>query len=483
MVRSMEELIIANWLCLHGVDYIYEKKMILEKDSQGNRKTIENDPDFYYPEVNVYHEHFGLDEDGKAPTFLGPDYVARVEWKRNLYQNLQVAFFETSSAMFKQGSIFNALKEMLKSHGLKPQLKNLNIDNEEFREGHAALVGTLATALKHIRNQGRQSEDLASAHGEFLHLAFHRLMNAVLGKYENLLKQRKFLDFEEMLIQAAIYVEQRLYASSYKFICIDEFQDISQGRRRLVKALLGQVKGATLFAVGDDWQGIYRFAGADLDIFTRAANYFGSTKELYLTNTFRSNQGIADVAASFIQKNPLQKKKTVQANDKVRRGILKVLLYKQEHDSVRVVEEELEMLAEEQLKLGRSASIFILARYNFLQPHRMKLRSWAEKYKGRLEISTMSFHSSKGLEADYVFILGMNSGSMGFPSMRNDHPFVQMYMAEPDKFPFAEERRLFYVALTRAKRKVFFVTRRDAPSSFLQELYSLPEASLFFDEQ
>lgn len=471
MVRSTEELMIANWLYLHNINYVYEQPVAYEDLLEGGGlKTGEHKPDFFYSDVKVYHEHFGINKDGQAPAFLGKSYLETVKWKREFYETRGLAFFETRSAMFADGSVFDSLKKSLESVGLVPTKKDLSSVSAEFSEGQKALVSILGTVLKHIRNQGRISHDLEITRRDSLSQAFQRLTKALLHKYEDLLARERVLDFEEMLIRAAVYVEKGVYRSPYKFICIDEFQDISQGRRRLVKALLDQHKNSCLFAVGDDWQGIYRFAGADLDIFTRAQSYFGPTRELFLTNTFRSNQGIADLASMFVQKNPIQKKKTVRAHDKSRHGVAEVLTYFREHDAMIAVEGQLLNVAEKLSLQKKSASVFILSRYSHLLPHPSKVREWERRCQGALKISTMTFHASKGREADYVFILGMNSGPMGFPSMKYDHPFIQMYMAEAEIFPFAEERRLLYVALTRAKTKVFLVTRSGIPSSFLQEL-------------
>ncbi|MBV2169424.1 MAG: UvrD-helicase domain-containing protein [Bdellovibrio sp.] len=480
-VRSLEELILANWLSLNSIKYIYEKETEIQGGGESKEKSRKFKPDFYYPDADVYHEHFALNKDGEAPEFLGGAmYVSTVEWKRKIFNESQTKFFETHSAMFLDGTVFAVLKEQLIKFGLNPEPKNLESESAEFTEAKNALMGHFATIIKQIRNQGKTVQSLEVKPFDFLSQAFHNLILAVLKRYEDALAKNNLIDFEEMLIKASLYVENGVYRSPYKFICIDEFQDISQGRRRLVKALLDQHKEASLFAVGDDWQGIYRFAGADLDIFTRAEKYFGVTQELFLTNTFRSNQGIADAASWFVQKNPIQKKKAVIARDSGRHGVLEVLSYDSDHGAFPAIEKQLQRLAEELRRKNEKAKVFVLSRYKYLLPHRSKILEWHKEYPKTLEISTMTFHGSKGLEADYVFVLGMNSGPMGFPSIKNDNPFVQMYMPEADPFPYAEERRLFYVALTRAKKKAFLLTRKGMPSLFLQELHKIPDAKIYF---
>jgi DNA helicase-4 len=251
-------------------------------------------------------------------------------------------------------------------------------------------------------------------------------------------------------------------------ILVDEFQDISQAGAALIKAMLAQNPRCKLFAVGDDWQSINRFAGADIDIMANFAGNFGSAAINYLTRTFRSNQGISDVAATFVQANPLQYRKEVRSTDKNTEDIIQIVEYSRDEDVDELLNHQLGELAAIAVTKEKSATVFILARYNHLKPGNLKLLQ--ARYQGKLNIEFKSAHRSKGLEADYVILLGMNSGAFSFPSQIEDDPLLDMVMPVRETFPHAEERRLFYVALTRARHKVVLITRTSRISRFIPEL-------------
>lgn len=87
-----------------------------------------------------------------------------------------------------------------------------------------------------------------------------------------------------------------------------------------------------------------------------------------------------------------------------------------------------------------------------------------------LDVSFRTVHASKGLEADYVILPNVSSGTYGFPSEVVDDPVLALAMTEADPYPHAEERRLFYVALTRARRHVTMIGVQGRESSFVSEL-------------
>ena len=188
------------------------------------------------------------------------------------------------------------------------------------------------------------------------------------------------IDFEDMVNMAADHVEAGRYASPYPVILVDEFQDISSSRARLVRALLNQRPDSRLFAVGDDWQSIYRFAGSDAQLMMDFTNRFGgATATRFLTKTFRSNQGICDAAAHFIQGNPAQLKKTVEADDQRRDGVVRIVLHDGEESMARALHNQLEVLASMARRDGRRVSVFVLGRYRHLEPTGLDM---ADIYQG-----------------------------------------------------------------------------------------------------
>lgn len=465
-VRSLEELVIANWLFLHGVDYNYEIDYYKNANVKNNRPDLEYRPDFYLPKIDTYYEHFGLNADGSVAKWMSPKYINLVKFKRGLHSRSKTNLIETYSYMFFDGSIFSNLKKMLNERGLLTELITQPEVNDRFyQNAEDELLQIISTAIKHIRSQGKFSSEYKtnfSPNADMIDQMFNEVLVAILSAYEKYLNTYDLLDFDEMIMKASKLIESGKYINPYKFICIDEFQDISSSRLRLIKSLANQSPDMRVFAVGDDWQSIYKFAGADINIFTDLEKYLGVTKKLYLTQTFRCNQGIADVATKFILKNPNQVVKKVEARNKEQTKVFKTLIYSQDHEQFLLIEKELEKI----YQFGEEkAEVLIIYRNN----SEIKMfNTWVAKYKEKLTIRKMTIHKSKGTEADYVFIMNLNESTM--PSEKSDHFLLRQYLSKPEKHPFAEERRIFYVALTRAKKKVFLVSKQGSNSSFLDEI-------------
>jgi DNA helicase IV len=279
------------------------------------------------------------------------------------------------------------------------------------------------------------------------------------------LRQENAIDFEDMLCSAAEILESSSSDPGFDLILVDEFQDASQARARLVAGLVRR-PGRHLLAVGDDWQAINRFAGADISVMTKFQTWFGEHQQLALTRTFRCPPAVSEVAAKFVGENPSQIPKSMA--------------------STRPASECLPRSDQVQLRAGDSnqcladalreisarhpnevVSVDVLARYNFqLNEARTALRAIPKNV--RLEFRTV--HRSKGLEADYIVVLGLETGHYGFPSTITDDPVLTLAMPYPEQFEHGEERRLLYVALTRARRQVILVVSPSTPSPFAVEL-------------
>jgi DNA helicase-4 len=222
--------------------------------------------------------------------------------------------------------------------------------------------------------------------------------------------------------------------------------------------------------VGDDWQAINRFAGADISVMREFEKWFGSGKELALTKTFRCPETICDVSKSFVQKNPFQIRKQMKSGQSNRGLPVKVVLEKDPSDLAGTLRQLSESIASGDLPGFASGKtrVDVLARYNF------QLRDRPRSVPSNLDVKFRTVHGSKGLEADYVVITGLTAGIYGFPSAISDDPVLQLAMPESDPFPNAEERRLFFVALTRARRQVIILSSSANPSSFVMELLGNP---------
>ena len=307
----------------------------------------------------------------------------------------------------------------------------------------------------------------------------HELVVILLEHYQTHLAENNEIDFDEMIIKANDYVSNGQFSSPWLHILVDEFQDISQARANLVRQLQTQHDDSKLFCVGDDWQAIYQFAGSDIAVTTRFSDYFGITSTLPLDTTFRFNDQISTVASDFVMANPEQMNKQITTYSKAKKACVQVNYYqvsdnkrsdnKQNDAATLLLEKKLKQIAASVKGEGKKKSVLLLARFNFQLPDNKTLTVLSTQYP-QLAIKAMTVHSSKGQEADNVVVLAMEAGEHGFPCHKSRHPFAMILQPDVSGFPDAEERRLFYVALTRARQQVYLLCNKSNPSSFVEEL-------------
>lgn len=466
-VRSFEEARIANWLALHGVQYEYERKYV---NPNAPDQPISYHPDFYYTESGIYHEHFAINAQGETPPFIDANYITEMEWKRKTHDENGTTLIETHSAHFHDGSVFTHLEKQLKAHGV--QFNPLSKKEADVLVGEAfdpeVDTALFITFLHHFKANNASidliKEKSAGLEDPVRVSLFIKLFEAIFREYTQRLKNHNEIDFEDQINQACKQLESNAFQHPFKYILVDEFQDTSQDRKRMIHALLDQNEEAKLFAVGDDWQSIYRFAGADIEIMTHFSDHFGTTSQNYLTQTFRSYRGIVDVASTFVQHNDAQIKKKVTAAKDVDKD--QVIIYGYENDSDQANQLDKLLSRLNALPSESKLSVFLLARYAHLKPN--ILRRFPN-----LDINFSTIHASKGLEADYVILLNVESGSYGFPSSIEDDPLMHLVIPKPETFPHAEERRLMYVAITRAKKGMFIMSNKRKTSPFVKELANI----------
>lgn len=478
IVKSKEERVIADWLFYCGVDYVYERAYEHDTADETHRQYY---PDFYYPGARLYHEHFALNALGEAPdTFK--DYLQGVEWKRRTHTQMGTALVETTSHTLSTGEWMGALEHALVERGVQ-----LAFDASRTAPGLPAvpqvdLARSFRMFQQHVKNNGlthvhllaaleKQSEDGFAARLRMYLAIYER----IAAEWERRLHDGKYIDFEDMLIQAAGHVESGVYRSPFTIILADEFQDSSRARIRLLKALAANPGVPThLCVVGDDWQGINRFAGSDISVMTEFERTFEHATRLTLNTTFRCPQHLCDVSSTFIQANPAQIKKAVRTANPLTKTPLLAYGFQRAEAISGYIEKQLANMHRFAVdgKLsptqGSHITIMFLGRYRRDRPS--ALERWQHLFGDRLRIEFRTAHGSKGLEAEYVFVLNVLQGTHGFPSQIHDDPALQLAMPTPDPFPFAEERRLFYVAMTRARKQVRFYTTLAQPSQFLVEL-------------
>lgn len=470
-VKSLEELRIANWLYLNGINFEYEKRYSYDTADSSYRQYY---PDFYYPDIDVWHEHFALDKNGKAPAFMN-NYEGGVDWKRELHGEYNTQLVETYSANFKDGTALERLNNALTFYET-PRTKPSVIDIDEMINrvfNPSRDLELIITFIKHMKTNNLSVEQINQNLPQYADpqraKSFMQVLTPIYHAYQAHLTNNGEIDFEDLVHKACEHIESKRYQSPYTYIMVDEYQDASQDRIRLIKGLLAQHSQAKLFAVGDDWQSIYRFAGADLKVMTGFEDIFGFTKQLQLTNTFRCAQQIADVAATMVQKNPEQFTKTVKSIHRSPKPPVILRPYSPQNPDT-ILYDIVKALQNRAQQANTKVTVYILTRYIQQKPRNLVALS---SHFPNVHVDWKTVHASKGLEADYVIIHHLNGGRLGFPSEMVDDPLLHLVIPKGEQFPNAEERRLLYVALTRAKQAVFCFYHPDNPSTFIKELSSI----------
>jgi DNA helicase-4 len=474
MVRSPAERMIANWLYFNSVDYAYERPYEIDTRTADH---AQYKPDFYYPEIDAYHEHWALDENGQPPEeFEG--YLDGVVWKRETHRQQGTTLLETTRAELWRGDGLNNLARELTERGIRLQPNPDRLLAGQPPTEYGRLLQTFRSFLTHAKSNRLSDAQLRErleeqAHGEvrYRDAAFLRLFTPIRREWERMLAAEGCIDYEDMLNLSADHLEAGDWESPYELVMVDEFQDASNARARLAHALVDG-PGRHLFAVGDDWQSINRFAGADMSVMTNFEGWFGPSEVLRLERTFRFPQSIADVSSRFVMQNPGQITKTVVSSTMEYPPTIGAVSVDAETAVKPAIRHRLKVLHGEvasgaiPVAAGRKLTVFILGRYRYQSDYLPDTRDLADL----MDVKFMTMHSSKGAEADYIVIPGLTRGKWGFPSTIPTDPVLRMAMPAPEEFPRAEERRLFYVAMTRARRGVLLVTVEKRESPFLMEL-------------
>lgn len=272
--------------------------------------------------------------------------------------------------------------------------------------------------------------------------------------YEEELKSTNSVDFNDMITQATNYVRNNS-VKPYKYIIVDEYQDTSYVRYLFLKEIINKTK-AKIICVGDDYQSIYRFNGCDLNMFLNFKKYFGYTKVLKVNNTYRNSQELINVAGNFIMKNKRQLYKKLKSSKNIEKPIK--IMYG----------DNLKKLLD--IIILKYKNILILGRNNFDIEKYFKIDNEGYFFYKEVKVKYLTIHASKGLEEECVVIINLKDDIIGIPSKIRDNKLLKCVNNCIDKYPYEEERRLFYVALTRTKNEVFMLVDKKEPSSFVKEI-------------
>ena len=285
LVRSYEELEISNWLYQHGIAYEYEP--VYEHELPPDARGAYN-PDFRLTDSGVYIEHFGVRKsrvpDGSTEFTTAPyvdreKYLQEMEWKRRVHRDNGTILIQTYSYEKVEGRLLDALREKLAPHvtSMAPVPGDQLFATLSEIGQIDAFTQTVGTFLRHFKSSGMSIDQCRSKGDKGAEAprnrAFMRVFEPLLSAYQERLGDQ--IDFEDMINRATEHVETGRFQSPYRHLLVDEFQDISEGRARLLRALKAQHDDTRIYAVGDDWQSIYRFAGSDIHLMRDFGQEFG----------------------------------------------------------------------------------------------------------------------------------------------------------------------------------------------------------------
>ena len=468
-VKSYQELIIANWFYQHSVKFEYEPQY---RTKRRIKEGVDYRPDFFLPDIDVYLEHFGIDRAGN--TRIGIDknkYAEEMRLKRALHREQGTTLLETFHYDWVEENLEIKLKEkVLAAGGILEPISKEKLFEALNDSGHISeKAKILLDCLKAIRVEGLKDDQILSRLAD-RNVGNKEIWAEVLikvhGDYRAKLSAQNSIDFDDMISSATAKIGSGDFVPKWRHVLVDEFQDISQARASFLNSLITAETNPTLTAVGDDWQAIYRFSGGKLELITRFDEKFGPSTRTVLDKTFRYNSSIAHVAGTFITENPEQFSKEIET-DKIAKETQVYLLDQGGIDGSNLPQ-KVERVVRKIRENDPKGSITILARYNYiLEACRRQLRSASGE-----NINFWTFHSSKGREADYCICVGFFMGASGFPNYKLDAVVKEALLPLPDNFKHSEERRLLYVALTRAKNKSYLIADAMSPSEFIIELLS-----------
>lgn len=504
VLRSYQEVEIANFLYLNNIDYDYEPIYPYHILYANKPYT----PDFIIRQgdLTAYIEHFGITQEGKNSRYNNDQletYKRSIKQKIKLHKEHDTTLIYTFSQYTDRRTLTEHLKEELEKAGFvlsrrtNQEVIQKLVSTEENRYIRK-LLNLICRFITNFKTNGYTSEDFDRMYHSTVNVRsklFLNICQECFLEYEKYLKENNAVDFQDMINESARLlreVKEMKQKLDFKYIIVDEYQDISRQRFDLVTAL-SDITDAKIIAVGDDWQSIYAFSGSDITLFTKFEEKMGYAKLLKIVNTYRNSQEVIDIAGNFIQKNSSQITKDLKSPKSITNPVI-IYTYDSSkklpdadrrsganYEMAHAVEIAIEQILAFEKQEGKKehGSILLLGRFGFDGDHLQNSglfeyvthgnRIKSVKYP-KLNISFMTAHSSKGLGYDNVIIINGKNETYGFPAKIEDDPVLSFVIKEDRSIDYAEERRLFYVAMTRTKNRVFIIAPERNPSEFLLEI-------------
>ncbi|MBN2518973.1 MAG: ATP-dependent helicase [Bacteroidales bacterium] len=450
-VKSKSERDIADWFYRHNIQYRYEQEVHFKK--------FKCKPDFYIPQADLYLEHVS-------------NLSYPLKEKEKQFEEAGKLYVKIHEKMTQDSALFNmAMEKILKGRLSENYLAESAVNfEEEFKMYHDDVDDFIKLLLRvnnMIKVENLSYEDILKKGESDKHeriSVFYKLAIPLLKKYTDYCCFKSYLDFNDLIIKAVELINsdkdtREEISNKYQYILVDEFQDVNSLQVELIHKIL--TPKTQLFCVGDDWQSIYGFRGSEVDYIINFEKYFKTPTIIKLNLNYRSTDHIVGASNEVIKHNKFKVDKDIKASKKSDKRINIYASNSEDDELEYFITETKRLLAEgynydDILVLYRRSKMFL--------PYSKRLKLEGLKIRGR------TIHASKGLEASAVFIIGLTEGNGGFPDIWLDDRIFQTIRKVKRDMLKEEERRLFYVALTRAKDELFLITRKGNESSFLSEI-------------
>lgn len=491
--KSKEEVDIANFLYLNNINYQYEKSY----KKLDNLKIYK--PDFYIEQNNNYNyiEHFGIDKINETNNHYTKEeltnYLKNMKLKENYHkkEKIEDLFIITYSKVLGKKNYLSVLKDSLIKKGYVLSKKDNDLvyerlkDTSEDKYINNFVNRIVIPFISYFKRSNYKLEEFMKikTDNDLLNKQI-KVISDIYLNYESKLREKNLIDFEDMVnisYKVMPYVKEKNLGVDYKYIIIDEYQDVSMQRFNLTKRIEELFK-SKIIAFGDDYQTIFGFSGSRIDLMTEFKNYLTDAKQIPIPNVYRNSQELIDVATKFINKNSKQIKKKLISNKRLI-GPIELYIYNDSNHLNTNINKSiiLSNILDKIYLSNNKSNVLLLERYNndidTILNHELFIRKNHESiiYKKHedMKIDYLTIHKSKGLEYDNCILINAIDDKYGFPSKIEDEEIIKLLKPKIEENIFyPEERRLFYVAMTRTKNKLYILVPKSKTSSFIREIES-----------
>jgi len=501
-VKSIAERDIMNFFLTHKINgedikILYEEPADWAEylDDDGRRKSPR--PDFFFEDFNIYIEHWALDKNNNVPYYFESqkNYIQTMNIKKDRFKDLNYnkelmySLVETYNWEFYEKEDFikilsGRILKTLKEKNPDMEFEISPIEHKELIEkvwkickiGKGTISENIWNFIKNAKTYGltpdRIEERLKNEKWSQMQKIFGRIASRIYSDYENILKSEFKIDFQDMinLCIKSLDKNPHRFKDTFDHILIDEYQDISRQRYVLIRKLMDRNPTCKLFCVGDDWQSIMSFAGSNLNYFVRFGDYFDHEERTDLTINYRNIKTIVDAGADLIKHNLCEQieKKSIAKNEMKKRIIVKASRHKPDYytNYYNHITDDCIDYIDNLLENGYKPNDITIMTRIYNNP------KWENliKYSKEKRIKFFSVHKFKGLQSRVVILMDVTKGLYGFPCELEDSLLLEPAREEEKINKEDEERRLFYVALTRAKEDLIIYSQKEAMSKFLSEI-------------